>query len=58
MLPNDAEMTDEEREQQQKIEALLRRVPNDPAFLLQQKMRLESQKRSQRRLPPSQEKKW
>jgi Ca-activated chloride channel family protein len=58
VLPNDAEMTDEEREQQQKIEALLRRVPNDPAFLLQQKMRLESQKRSQRRLPPSQEKKW
>lgn len=57
-LPSEADMTDEEREQQQKIEALLRRVPNDPAFLLQQKMRLEAQKRSQRRLPPAQEKKW
>ncbi|MBO1256080.1 tetratricopeptide repeat protein [Alteromonas sp. 5E99-2] len=55
---NESSLTDEEREKQQKIEALLRRVPNDPAFLLQQKMRLEAQKRAGKTRSAPQEKQW
>jgi len=58
MQPGDVEMTDEEREKQQQMEALLRRIPNDPAFLLQRKMLLEAQQRNRQRLPAGQEKTW
>jgi Ca-activated chloride channel family protein len=58
MSANSAELTDEEREKQQQIDALLRRIPNDPAFLLQRKMQLEAQKRTRDRRPSAQEKKW
>ncbi|MFC3093240.1 VWA domain-containing protein [Alteromonas sediminis] len=54
----DAEMTDEEREKQQQMDALLRRIPNDPAFLLQRKMLLEAQQRNRQRMPASREKTW
>ncbi|MEW9798132.1 vWA domain-containing protein [Alteromonas sp. CYL-A6] len=45
------EMTDEEREAQQRLDNLMRRVPDDPAFLLKRKMQLEAQKRQRQRLP-------
>jgi Ca-activated chloride channel family protein len=45
------ELTDEEKEQQQRIESLMRRVPDDPAFLLKRKMQLEAQKRQRQRMP-------
>lgn len=58
MQPNEASMTDEEREKQQKIDALLRRIPNDPAYLLQRKMQLEAQKRARERRQITKEKQW
>ncbi|HAI71921.1 MAG TPA: hypothetical protein DCL26_06270, partial [Alteromonas australica] len=45
------ELTDEEKEQQQRIENLMRKVPDDPAFLLKRKMQLEAQKRQRQRMP-------
>ena len=45
------EMTDAEKEQQQRLENLMRRVPDDPAFLLKRKMQLEAQKRQRQRMP-------
>lgn len=46
-----AELTDEEKEAQQRLDNLMRRVPDDPAFLLKRKMQLEAQKRQRQRLP-------
>ncbi|GGW74501.1 VWA domain-containing protein [Alteromonas halophila] len=45
------ELSDEEKEAQQRLENLMRRVPDDPAFLLKRKMQLEAQKRQRQRLP-------
>lgn len=45
------ELTDAEKEQQQRLENLMRRVPDDPAFLLKRKMQLEAQKRQRQRMP-------
>ena len=47
----DGELTVEEKEQQQRIENLMRKVPDDPAFLLKRKMQLEAQKRQRQRMP-------
>ena len=52
------ELTDEEREQLQRIESLLRKIPDDPAYLLQRKMLLESQQRRRERAPPQQQQNW
>ena len=51
------ELTDEQKEQLQKIENWLRKVPDDPAFLLKRKMLLEQQRRQRQRLP-SDKKNW
>lgn len=54
-LPNNAELTPE---QQREFEQLMRRLPNDPAFLLKQKLRLEYQRRQQQRQPAGVENEW
>jgi Ca-activated chloride channel family protein len=51
-------LTPEEREQAEKIKHLLRKVPDDPAILLRNKMQLEAQQRAQQRLPKGVEKSW
>jgi len=49
----------EDKEQQQKIEQLLRKVSDDPATLLRNKMILESKKRQQNaRSPRGATKSW
>ncbi|WP_339722561.1 VWA domain-containing protein [uncultured Paraglaciecola sp.] len=45
------ELTDEQKEQMQRMQNLLNRVPDDPAFLLKRKMQIESQRRKRERLP-------
>lgn len=52
------ELTEEEKEQQQRLENLMRRIPDDPAFLLKRKMQLEAQKRKRERAPASQRSNW
>ncbi|RDV25201.1 VWA domain-containing protein [Alteromonas aestuariivivens] len=47
----DAQMSDEEKENQRRLDNLMRRIPDDPAYLLQQKMKLEAQKRRRERMP-------
>ena len=42
-------MTPEEKEKAQQLNQLLRKVPDEPAILLRNKMRLEAQKRAQQR---------
>ncbi|WP_100641989.1 vWA domain-containing protein [Alteromonas facilis] len=51
-------LSDEEREAMQRMQTLLRKIPDDPAFLLQRKMQLESQQRRRERAPPSQSNEW
>lgn len=53
--PSDRELTNEEKEQMQEIQQLLRKVKDDPSILLRNKMRLEYQKRKyqqQQNTPP------
>ncbi|MCC2604527.1 vWA domain-containing protein [Planctobacterium marinum] len=57
-LQEQPELTDEQKEQLQKIENWLRKVPDDPAFLLKRKMLLEQKRRQRQRLPNSQQKNW
>ncbi|MCC2615163.1 VWA domain-containing protein [Aestuariibacter halophilus] len=52
------EMTDEQRENLQRMENLLRRVPDDPAYLLKRKMLLENQQRKRQRLPAPTQRNW
>ncbi|WP_440056744.1 VWA domain-containing protein (plasmid) [Pseudoalteromonas sp. T1lg65] len=52
------ELTPEEIEKAQQLNQLLRKVPDDPAILLRNKMLLEAQQRKQRRLPRGVEKSW
>lgn len=54
----DTPLTDEERERQQRLQNLLRKVPDDPAYLLQRKMLLESQQRARERAPPGARQDW
>ncbi|MCG7648137.1 VWA domain-containing protein [Alteromonas sp. MmMcT2-5] len=51
MQGQEAELTDAEKEELQRMESLMRRVPDDPAFLLKRKMQLEAQKRQRQRMP-------
>ncbi|MFC3034000.1 VWA domain-containing protein [Pseudoalteromonas fenneropenaei] len=51
-------LTPEEREKAQQIKQLLRKVPDDPAILLRNKMLLEAQQRGQQRYPRGVEKSW
>lgn len=52
------ELTDEQREQMQRMQNLLKRVPDDPAFLLKRKMQIESQRRKRERLPTNIQGNW
>ncbi|MBR9783385.1 MAG: VWA domain-containing protein [Gammaproteobacteria bacterium] len=45
------ELSDAEKEELQRMESLMRRVPDDPSFLLKRKMQLEAQKRQRQRMP-------
>ncbi|KZN48486.1 VWA domain-containing protein [Pseudoalteromonas luteoviolacea] len=59
MLPSEMkELTPEEKEKAQQLNQLLRRVPDDPAILLKNKMLLESRQRQQQRQPVGAEKSW
>tara|TARA_Y100000296_G_scaffold17555_1_gene20753 strand:- start:1524 stop:3566 length:2043 start_codon:yes stop_codon:yes gene_type:complete len=51
MQGQESELTDAEKEELQRMEGLMRRVPDDPAFLLKRKMQLEAQKRQRQRMP-------
>ncbi|QJR79870.1 VWA domain-containing protein [Alteromonas pelagimontana] len=57
MTAQPAEMSDEEREKQQRLENLMRKIPDDPAFLLKRKMQLEAQQRRRSR-PPTNRSEW
>jgi Ca-activated chloride channel family protein len=52
------EMTSQEKEQMQRMQMLMNKVPDDPAFLLQRKMLLESQKRRSERFSKPNKKDW
>ncbi len=57
----DDTLSDEEKQNQQVIEQMLRRVPDDPGGLLRQKFRYQSQQRAleQRRpKPPNEQERW
>lgn len=56
--PQPAELTDEQKEEMQRMQNLLRRVPDDPAFLLKRKMQLESQRRQRDRTPTQRQRNW
>ncbi len=51
-------MTDEQREQMQRLQNLLNKVPDDPAFLLKRKMMLENQQRRKNRAPNETKRTW
>jgi Ca-activated chloride channel family protein len=51
-------LTDEQREQMQRMQNLLNKVPDDPAFLLKRKMQIEAQKRKRERLPTNIQRNW
>ncbi|MDA9090745.1 VWA domain-containing protein [Porticoccaceae bacterium] len=56
-----AEPTDEEKQAQQEIEQMLRRVPDDPGGLLRAKFRYQSRQRAlepKRPKPPNDEERW
>ncbi|MEP0355838.1 VWA domain-containing protein [Paraglaciecola sp.] len=55
---NEEELTDEQREQMQRMQSLLNKIPDDPAFLLKRKMLIESQQRKQERLPTNIQRNW
>jgi Ca-activated chloride channel family protein len=52
---SELEMSEEEKHEQREIDAMLRRIPDDPGGLLRAKFRYESQQRKQQRSPPDQE---
>ena len=58
MQAQPAELTNEEKEKAQRLNQLLRKVPDDPAILLRNKMQLEAQKRQYQRRPTGVEKSW
>ena len=51
----DVELSDEEKREQQLIEQMLRRVPDDPGGLLRAKFRYQSRQNARNRQPPNQE---
>ena len=52
------EMTPQEKEQMQRMQMLMNKIPDDPAFLLQRKMLLESQNRRSERFSKPNKKDW
>lgn len=55
---SDAPLTDEEREQMQRMQNLLNKIPDDPAFLLKRKMMLENQQRRRETAPSQSKRNW
>ena len=53
-----SELTPEEREQMQRLQTLMNKVPDDPAYLLQRKMLIESQRRKQYGPPTNNQQEW
>ncbi len=51
-------MSDEEKQEQEAIERILRRIPDDPGGLLRAKFRHQARQRSQNRRPPTNEERW
>lgn len=51
-------LSPQEREQMQRLQTLLNKVPDDPAYLLQRKMLIEAQRRKQFAPPTTQEQEW
>jgi len=58
MAAQPAELTPEELEQQQKMQSLMNKIPDDPGYLLKRKMQLEYQKRQRQRMPKNSKKDW
>lgn len=55
---SDEPLSDEEREQMQRMQNLLNKVPDDPAFLLKRKMMLENQQRRRETAPSQSKRNW
>jgi Ca-activated chloride channel family protein len=53
-----AQLTDQEKEKMQRMQTLLNKVPDDPAFLLKRKMQIESQQRKRQRMPTQLQRNW
>jgi Ca-activated chloride channel homolog len=54
----DQELSEEEKEQMQRMQNLLRKVPDDPAYLLKRKMQLENQQRRRQQAPTESQRNW
>lgn len=54
----ETELTDEQKEQLQRMQNLLNKVPDDPAFLLKRKMMLENQMRKRQTMPSNNQRSW
>lgn len=52
------ELTEEQKEQMKKMENWLRKIPDDPAYLLKRKMQLEHQQRRRQQVPSQQQRNW
>lgn len=52
------ELTDEEKEQMQRLQNLLRKIPDDPGYLLKQKMLREHNLRKRERMPTQLQRNW
>jgi Ca-activated chloride channel family protein len=46
-----ANLTPEEKEEMQRMQMIMNKVPDDPAYLLQRKMMLEAYKRERQPVP-------
>jgi Ca-activated chloride channel family protein len=53
-----SEMTPEEREQMQRLQTLMNKIPDDPSYLLKRKMLIEAQRRQQYAPPTNKEQEW
>ena len=52
------ELSDEEKQAQQDIEKMLRRIPDDPGGLLRAKFRYQSRQQNRQRKPPNNQERW
>ena len=52
------ELSDEEKQEQQDIEKMLRRIPDDPGGLLRAKFRYQSRQQNRQRRPPNKQERW
>ena len=52
------ELSDEEKQEQQDIEKMLRRIPDDPGGLLRAKFRYQSRQQNRQRKPPNNQERW